>query len=501
MNCKSDKQIFKKFEVIFINGNYNLNKNDSKCRVPKEIFKLSEQLFEKYEFCKDYKKNVDYLKTRYQKVNILFMINLYNSYFKQALLACPTNYTYYKEQIINTQETKKIFTKTLIKNHINNLLSYELINIRKGFYNQNNKTNNFITRIWPTQKLIDEFSEFNINYTIDPDYIELYSDDLLIVRGYHKKNGCGNKVKGKLIKYIPEIYKGDKEKEKIAINTLKILKPKIQRYNDEIQKRFFNMDYNEELIENYPDFIEKKLIKLTYHSGTILSPNMFKITRIFNDCSLKSGGRMYSIFQYFNKEFRKKLFIDNKSVKLVDLSGCHMRMLYHLKGIDIEKDDLYDVFKSNNKKLNKVLRNITKKAILIIINSKSLIKNIYTLKKIIIDEFQKEFEEEISKAIIEEKGLLKKEFIKKYFSKIINQFSEVNEYFFQDIGKNLQFIESQIIFESMIELLNEYDIIALPVHDELVVNYNSVDTVKKIIINNYKKIKLLNGYSPKLTVK
>jgi len=500
---KKTEEIFNNINIkdsIFIEQRFNVDEYDINCRVPKEIFKLSHKIFDQYDFCQEYTKHKEKFEKLYRKLNIIFIINLFNAYFYEKNIACPKGKQYYINNIIPYVANVKFFTIVMIKNHIKRLIKHDLINITSGYYDHTKSKKSFVTRITPKQKLIDEFNNCNINHSIDPEYVLYFSDHLIKVFKTHTKDIYGNKIKGSLIQDIRDgVCKlNDRHCEKKVTNLLKELKPKIQYYNDEVQKRSFKLDYDNQIEERLPYLINKNLIDINYMNGSTISPNVFKIKIIYNNSSLIQGGRAYNLFQLFSKILRKKTKIDNHNVNIVDLSGCHIRMLYHINNMDIEREDLYNVYYDNDPKYNKVLREITKVAILITINAKSMSANILTLKNKIIEEFQREYN--VSEYEIESEGLLNHDFIKKWFYDVMNQFEEVKDYFFTGIGLSLQNIESKIIFNTIYELLKDYDILSLPIHDEIVVRFDKSELTKNIILKNYNSFKILNGYLPKIKI-
>ena len=75
------------------------------------------------------------------------------------------------------------------------------------------------------------------------------------------------------------------------------------------------------------------------HTGNIAAILKYKQPhRVFTD-NLKLGGRYYGpMWQMLSEELRKYLFIDGYPVVELDYSGLHLRMLYHLEGMDYKGD-------------------------------------------------------------------------------------------------------------------------------------------------------------------
>lgn len=81
---------------------------------------------------------------------------------------------------------------------------------------------------------------------------------------------------------------------------------------------------------------ERSKGKLAYIKPELLRKCLY---RQFNNGSFDDGGRLYGGWWVnFPKELRKRITINGKPTVELDFSGCLIRMLYHLDGIDYEDD-------------------------------------------------------------------------------------------------------------------------------------------------------------------
>ena len=77
------------------------------------------------------------------------------------------------------------------------------------------------------------------------------------------------------------------------------------------------------------------------------------------------------------------------------------------------------------------------------------------------------------------------DYIQYLIQQIFNSHPNIQKFFHTKVGLLLQFIESEILIDSIIELINNHNILALPIHDELLVSTEYKEIAKECIRKNY----------------
>ncbi len=195
--------------------------------------------------------------------------------------------------------------------------------------------------------------------------------------------------------------------------------------------------------------------------------------RVFNNGSFRFGGRFYgSIHMQLPREYRKGIFINGNPTVELDYSALHIRMLYHLKGIDYQ-DDPYSCSKNKND------RDKLKKVLLVLINADE--------RKRAIDAIRKAFME------MGYRDGLKDRDINTLIEDFIEFHGDIKEFMHTGIGLKLQKIDSMIMEDILINLMRK-DIPALPIHDSVIVEKRFEDELRQEMISCYKKH--MNGFEP-----
>ena len=71
---------------------------------------------------------------------------------------------------------------------------------------------------------------------------------------------------------------------------------------------------------------------------------------------------------------------------------------------------------------------------------------------------------------------------------MIKKHTPIKEYFFnKEMGKQLQRIDSDIAEYCMLEMINKYDSLILPVHDSFIVQQDKIHILKEVMIEAYNK--------------
>ncbi|MBZ0183319.1 MAG: hypothetical protein K8F60_12755 [Melioribacteraceae bacterium] len=216
-----------------------------------------------------------------------------------------------------------------------------------------------------------------------------------------------------------------------------------------------------------------------------------RLTRKFNSTELTLGGRFYGAqYQNISKDLRPNLLLDGEETVELDYSGFHIRMLYHLDGIDFQ-DDPYSFVQGND-----LLRKIYKIAALVIINADSFSNAIGGLKYELIRKSEKIFGQAITSneqynEVIKSLGL-------KDTAEILNTMRDkhepIKDNFFRGKGIILQNLDSKIA-EKVLMHFAKKDIPCLCIHDSFIVPKKHKDELESVMKESY--FNLMN-YIPKI---
>ena len=205
-----------------------------------------------------------------------------------------------------------------------------------------------ITRVWPTSRLIRMFEDARFGPLDIGDHADR---EVIILRDVDPKDA-------------------DKQVEIEYEDT-----------SDINRMRFYVKAYNKLLHRTFIDIptLETGFIDLSSEPGG--TPRRLQVNqhdkftrRIFNRGSFDKGGRFWGgWWQRCPKEWREKIFIDDKPTSELDYSGLHIVMLYAREGIDYwEKvnTDPYEIDLPDFDGTPKQLRAICKQLVLVALNAK-----------------------------------------------------------------------------------------------------------------------------------
>ncbi len=190
--------------------------------------------------------------------------------------------------------------------------------------------------------------------------------------------------------------------------------------------------------------------------------------RTFNKSSFNLGGRFFGAYHTrMMKQARPHILINGKPTVELDYSAHHIRMLYHLEGIDY-KDDPYAVVCDREEE-----RPLFKLVQLIAINAANEKKATMAIR----NEFRKD-------------GIgydLTDKSIGRLLCKFMDAHQPVGKYLNSGIGLTLQNKDSQITEAILMSLLKK-GIACLPVHDSYVVEETYKDVLLENMTEEYEKI-------------
>ncbi|MDM8539245.1 hypothetical protein QUF70_21025, partial [Desulfobacterales bacterium HSG17] len=177
-------------------------------------------------------------------------------------------------------------------------------------------------------------------------------------------------------------------------------------------------------------------------------------------------GRFYGAWHMnMPSNLRKYIRINGNETTQLDYSGLHIRMLYHEIGEDY-KDDPYMIGTKEERGMYKLVS-------LISINCDA---------KGACGAIRQSFEKE---GIVYNRN--KKKPIKRLVDAFIAYHKLISEKIFTAQGDRLQNLDSMIM-DGILTTLTKKGIVALPVHDEIIVETQHKELAKQVMTDEYKKI-------------
>ena len=195
--------------------------------------------------------------------------------------------------------------------------------------------------------------------------------------------------------------------------------------------------------------------------------------RVFNNGSFDLGGRFFGAYHIgLGKDFRRQMKVNGEPTVELDYSALHIRMLYHMEGIDY-REDPYSVLceKDQDRKMYKLLQ-------LIAINAANEKQALAATR----DVFRKNgITHNLTNASIE---------------KLLDRYKQahrpIQKYLNTGIGLTLQNLDGMIT-EKVIRSLMENGIPCLPVHDSYIVPERYKQELTRSMIESYER---LMGFCP-----
>jgi len=199
------------------------------------------------------------------------------------------------------------------------------------------------------------------------------------------------------------------------------------------------------------------------HTGNTAAILKYKhLHRVFTD-NLKLGGRYYGpMWQMLSEELRKHLSIDGYPVVELDYSGLHIRMLYHLEGMDYRADP----YGFGSKQERPYLKLVS----LLMINKKTRQGLLRAMKKTFA---------------ANQLDIPPDEQIERMVARFNTAHDQINRYFCSDIGLRLQYLDSQITSD-ILDYFLERGIPVLPIHDSYIVAEQYEDELYEVMRDKYR---------------
>jgi hypothetical protein len=196
--------------------------------------------------------------------------------------------------------------------------------------------------------------------------------------------------------------------------------------------------------------------------------NAKSLHRVFNESKFTLGGRFYGAYhETIPKQFRHHIKINGQETVELDYKAHHLRMSYHLLGIDYPNDPYLVLTTDDNE------RAIYKKLCLIAINAKNENKAIRGFRNAAMTEnFAIDLTSENIRALLA--------WLKKVHEPIA-------EYIHSKKGLQLQYLDSQIT-EAILMSLTRQGIPVLSVHDSYIVPVQYEEQLQEAMMSNYEKL-------------
>jgi len=201
---------------------------------------------------------------------------------------------------------------------------------------------------------------------------------------------------------------------------------------------------------------------ICYQGNKDIDDSRVELKRIFNNSSFEQSGRLYGGFWISMKsEDLKEVTIDDEWVIALDYGQMAVRLAYSLAKAQIAFDDGYLIPDWER------AREVTKKLINVMLNSTT--PHHWTVPKKVKKMYP--YRENIERNLIED--------IHSFHQPIAHLFGGQH-------GMKFMFMESEILIDVLLELNNQ-GIVALPIHDGLLVKPSQQETAKKVMLKVFKQ--------------
>ncbi|WP_062309529.1 hypothetical protein [Polynucleobacter sinensis] len=220
------------------------------------------------------------------------------------------------------------------------------------------------------------------------------------------------------------------------------------------------------LTRHYRDEMEQinsflRAADICYQGNKDIDDSRVELKRIFNNGSFEEGGRLYGGFWIGMKsEDIREITIDDEWVIALDYGQMAVRLAYSLAKAPIPFDDGY-LIPSWEK-----ARDVTKKLINVMLNSTDY--ELTVPKKI---EKLYPYREKIERNL---------------FADIYSFHKPISRFFGKSNGMKFMFLESEILIDVLLEL-NGKGIVALPIHDCILVKESAQKVAKDVMLRVFKQ--------------
>jgi hypothetical protein len=185
------------------------------------------------------------------------------------------------------------------------------------------------------------------------------------------------------------------------------------------------------------------------------------LRRYFNNGSFEQGGRLFGGFwQNMEKKRRPELIrIKGEAIATLDYAQMNPRLLYAKAGLTPPVGDMYGI------PVWSFWRDGLKKIFSTLINRDTPLKRFpYETKPMFHNKAR----------------------IKDIVAAIVEYHKPISHYFFTHVGLELMFQESQILVDILLQLM-EKDIVALPIHDAVIVAQSDTEEAHKVMVETFER--------------
>ena len=201
---------------------------------------------------------------------------------------------------------------------------------------------------------------------------------------------------------------------------------------------------------------------ICYQGNKDIDDSRVELKRIFNNGSFEEGGRLYGGFWISMKsEDLKEVTIDDEWVVALDYGQMAIRLAYSLAKAPIHFKDAYSLDRKTDG-----AREAIKKLMNIMLNAPA------TKKRAVSKRITERYKES--------------DFQRKLMAEIKEFHKPIAHLFGGQYGMKFMFLESEILIDVLMEL-NVLGIVALPIHDGLLVKPSQQESAKKVMLKVFKK--------------
>ncbi len=252
----------------------------------------------------------------------------------------------------------------------------------------------------------------------------------------------------------------------------------------------------EKVLHKHGEILNKSMISIGKYQIPEIHFRRIWIGSVYDYGRLHDSGE----FQTKSKRIRKEILIDEEETCTIDLSAIHPRILYTQEGIQLSEDfDPYpnlDWVKLEKLRVKKYkafynfdkynpLRNLSKVALLILINSKSMVE----AKNALVAKLKNEESKLMSRRESEMAfvGIPADVDIDRVLESVKEHNKAISKYFATGVSMSLMNKDSDIIVDT-IDSLSQLGVVCLPLHDSVTVAKSYKEEAKKALAYGYKSV-------------
>ena len=337
------------------------------------------------------------------------------------------------------------------------LVACDLVNEKRGF-NDRSTGSAFLTRLWPTARLITHFKQVKFHQF----HVHNHEDrEVIILRDGNKEN----------VEYVDN----DEDLDLAAMRTL------LRDYNKLLNRTHIDVETLEDPVIQLGEGKAKGFLAINQRSKFVY--------RIFNNSRWDHGGRFYGgWWQRCPKEWRKEIAFDGVRAMELDYSGLHIVILYAQEGINYWKEIGQDPYKidcveSFNPKID--IRSAAKSLLLTAINADN--------EKAAFGAFRDQ----------SPTGSVEKRMKNKELALLLDQLKKkhpaISHKIASGAGIELMYIDSQITERLIKRFTYHYKCPMLSVHDSYLVPFGYDRILHKEMCNAFFEVTKMSGVNIKHT--